>query len=68
MGSFELTPGEIVWPRNDYPVIDSFAVEPAEPDTNTAITATAVASDPDGDELSYAMDAGRFRHRLERRP
>ncbi len=52
-GTFDLTPGEIVWPRNDSPVIGSLAIDPVEPDTNDTITATVTATDPDGDVLTY---------------
>lgn len=54
LGTLEMTPGAVVWPRNDLPVIESLTVDPAEPDTNAAMTATVIATDPDGDPLTYA--------------
>ena len=47
---------------NEPPVIEDLNINPANPTVDRSVEITAVATDPDGDELSYAWSAngGQF--------
>ena len=50
----ELTTGLLFyWVPNDPPVISSLEVSPADPPINSTVTAHAVATDPDGNALTF---------------
>jgi hypothetical protein len=53
--TFDVTVTEVPGP-NDPPVISSVTISPAEPVTDDLLTATVVASDPDGDPIAYAYE------------